>query len=155
MDFPVMSVRLPTTKIDDINFFENEISIKLCPEYKQFLAEVNGGRPKYAVFPIKGLELNPVGEINALFGLQNQVPSCDLSSVNRWFSGRIPKDIVIIGGDAGINYICIDQRHGNKKVMFWDHAHFWSTGEWREGDLYPIADTFINFLANLAAAPSP
>jgi cell wall assembly regulator SMI1 len=153
MKLPKMLIKFPPAKVEDIKHFENELSLKLSPDYKQFVLEVNGGRPAEAVFPIRGLELNPVGSINVLFGLQNEEPSSDLFSANSWFHQGIPNGIIIIGRDSGVNYICIDQRSGKDKVVFWDHAHFWGTGEWRDGDLYVVADSFNGFLASLTAAP--
>ena len=62
--------------------------------------------------------------------------------------GSVP----IANQDLG-SYICLDLRNGRQRVDFWDHRHFWSTGEWRERDLYHVADSFEEFLSLLRPKP--
>jgi hypothetical protein len=44
-------------------------------------------------------------------------------------------------------------RDGRERVVLWDHRPFWGTGEWRESDLYHVADSFEEFLASLRPNP--
>lgn len=137
-----------------IERFEARNALKLPISYRSFLLETNGGRPARPSFPIKGLAMNPTGGVNFFFGLEiTSYPVYDLQySIDR-FRGRIPKWLLPIGCNGGSDYICLDLRGGGDRVVFWDHAHFWSTGEWREADLYHIAGSFEEFLAGLMPNP--
>ena len=55
---------------------------------------------------------------------------------------------------AAGDYVCLDlARASRRRVAFWDKRHFWGTGEWREGDLYHVANSFEEFLASLRPNP--
>ena len=146
---PNMTLGNSVTTKSAIDIFENKYSVSLPETYRKFLLKTNGGRPENAVFPIRGLALNPFGSVNCFFGLDPIYKSCDLSRWLDWFDGRIPLKFIPIADNGGVDYICLDLRSNNERVVFWDHAHFWSTGEWRESDLYLIADTFDKFLSSL------
>ena len=50
------------------------------------------------------------------------------------------------------DYICLDLRNSQERVVFWDNRPFWGTGVWNEADLYPIANTVAEFFASLRPA---
>ena len=148
--FPDMTNTEPSTTAQALIQFELLNNMVLPHLYRKFLLAVNGGRPVSKVFQIHGLPLNEFGEVNFLFGVGAEFPANDLSNVCAWFAGRIPPNFLPIADNGGVDYICLDLRGGLDKVVYWSHAHFWSTGEWRESDLYPIADSFEKFLNSLS-----
>ena len=152
--FPEITEFNPPTSQAAIENFERHHELKLPALYRQFLLTTNGGRPKNPVFPIRGMPLNPAGSIQLFFGVENRTWTVyDLSKTLDFYAGRIPHDIVPIAGNGGGDYICLDLRNGGERVAFWDNRHFWGTGEWRESDLYHVADSFAEFLASLRPNP--
>jgi SMI1-KNR4 cell-wall len=156
----VNSISFPTTSYSDrsttptaIEEFEGTFGLQLPELFKQFLLATNGGRPRNPSFPISGLASNPIGDVNFFFGIAPQMDVYDLQKIFKRFVGRIPNDMVPTGENGGVDYICLDLRNGGERVVFWDHAHFWSTGEWRESDLYFIAGSFDEFLTSLRPNP--
>lgn len=143
---------VPTSQmaIDD---FVKRHGITLPDRYISFLLTTNGGQPHKLVYPISGLPLNPFGDLHFFMGLAPQWPLFDLNRYLAMFGDRIPAAILPIAVNSGSDYICLDLRGGGQRVVFWDHGHFWSTGEWREADLYLIADTFEDFLKSLRPSP--
>lgn len=151
--FPKMtesSVPTSTTAIDQL---EALLGYNLPPLYRRFLLNSNGGRPAASLFPIVGLPLNEHGVINFFFGIAPQWPMYDLEKIFLLFQGRIPKGVLPIAENGGVDYICLDLRNGKCEVVYWDHRHFWGTGEWREGDLYKVSNSFAGFLASLRPNP--
>lgn len=152
--FPETTEAGPPTTSTAIEQFELERGLALPGLYKDFLLATNGGRPKSSVFPIEGMPLNPAGSIHFFFGIENlRWPVYDLAKTYDFFADRIPKSIVPIASDDFGSHICLDLRKGKNRVAFWDHRHFWGTSEWRESDLYHVADSFEQFLASLRPDP--
>jgi hypothetical protein len=137
----------PPTTLAAIDAFERERKLVLPQAYKKFLLATNGGVPNTPIFPIKGMELNPFGGVQSFLGID--APLSDLAENNDLYAGGIPANIVLIAGNGGGDYICLDLRDGGEKVVFWDKRPFWGAGEWRESDLYPVANSFEEFLASL------
>jgi hypothetical protein len=95
------------------------------------------------------MDLNPYGGINFFFGVNAHLDVYDIEKTKRFYGNRIPKNILPIADNGMGDHVCLDLRGGKERVLFWDNRHFWSTGEWREQDLYPVADSFEAFLALL------
>jgi hypothetical protein len=146
---PTFSDKFPPTSKAAIEAFEHRRKLKLPESYRQFLLACNGGRPKQSVFPIEGLDLNPHGAVHFFFGVDTGEESYDLAEIYDWFHPSIPKGVIPVGCTAGADYICLDLRTGEERVAFWDHRQHWGTGEWREEDLYHVADSFSEFLSGL------
>ena len=149
------AIAYPTTVGSDIptseraiRDFEQQYGVRLPKVYVGFLLMTNGGRPNKLAYPIAGL-----ADVDFFMGLAPQSETFDLRRYLDIFAGRIPADFVLVGVNGGVDYICLDLRDGGERVVFWDHAHFWSTGEWREGDLYFIANSFQEFLTSLRPNP--
>ena len=141
------------TTVEAIGEFERRFSIQLPSLYIELLLDSNGGRPALPAFPISGLSLNPLGSVNFFFGLVPDYEVYDLTQIMSFFANRVPERVIPIAGNGGVDYICLDLRNSGERIVFWDHAHFWSTGEWRESDLYFIASSFEEFLKSLRANP--
>lgn len=147
--FPVCTEGNAATTIDAITKLETYMGVSFPSIYKAFLLNCNGGRPGSGVFPIYGLNLNPYGNIQFFFGVNAYSKNYDLRLVFDWFKAGIPRGIVLIACTDGSDYICLDLRNNAEKVVYWEQSHFWGSGEWREGDLYSIADSFMRFLREL------
>ena len=133
-----------------IDAVEHALRLKFPRSYRRFLMETNGGRPAMNLFPIVGMRSNPFGNINFFFGIEVDSDVYDLRKTNLFYS--IPEGIVLIAENGMGDYVSLDLRNGAERVAFWDHRHFWGTGEWREQDLYPVAPSFEVFLTMLRLA---
>ena len=151
--FPLMDDGNPPTTPVAIEDFERDRGVSLPSLFKEFLLATNGGVPKTPAFPIKGKASNPVGIVQAFLGIGVRVPTQELAYAYDLYVGGFPHGIVPIAGNGGGDYVCLDLRSGQKRVAFWDKRHFWGTGQWRESDLYHVANSFEEFLASLRPNP--
>lgn len=151
--FPEIVDGNPQTSISAIEEFERHRGLALPDLYKKFLLATNGGVPKHQSFPIKGMALNPTGSVQVFLGIGVRWPTTELAYAYDLYAGGFPQGIVPIAGDGSGNYVCLDLRDGTERVAFWDKRHFWGTGEWRESDLYHVANSFDEFLASLRPNP--
>lgn len=144
----------PPTNASSIAAFEVQAGVELPRSYKSFLLLTNGGRPSRTYFDVKNRPFSPEEALHYFLGLGiTDYPTLDLLYPLNLYAGGIPSEVVPIANEDGGSYICLDLRHGGERVVYWDKAHFWSTGEWREDDLYPIADSFAEFLSLLRPSP--
>lgn len=150
--YPKMEGRRPETSRDAIRAFERKRGIELPQAYTKFLLATNGGVPVNSLFHVKGRPDDPIDNVQSFLGIGVPVPTSELAYAYDIYSGGIPPEIVPIANQDIGNYICLDLRGGAGRVVYWDHRHFWNTGEWREADLYDIADTFEEFLGSLIPA---
>jgi hypothetical protein len=146
-----LSVRTPTNDLA-ISDFEQRTGFALPKDYRAFLLHTNGGQPDLNAFPVMDYE-DSVEILNQFSGLGTAKPSSDIAEDHEFFAGRVPDGLIVIGHTDGGGHLCLDLRGGRQKVMFWDHRHFWSTGEWREKDLYHVADTFDELIAAMRRNP--
>ncbi len=151
--YPSMKTRRPPTTIFAISSFEQQRNIVLPDAYKRFLVATNGGVPIVSLFPIKGREYSPFDNVQAFLGIGVPIPTSELAYAYDLYVGGFPFGIVPIANQDEGNYVCLDLRGGKEKVVFWDKRHFWSTGEWREQDLYDVAGSFDEFLTLLRPNP--
>ena len=149
--FPNMHGDTSATTTTDriIDDFQNSRNLKLPKLYREFLRSTNGGIPDRNTYPISGMSNNPEGGIQCFFGFQKQIEVDALPWNYDLYAGSFPHGVVPIAGNGGGDYVCLNLRGGRERVAFWNFRHFWGTGEWRESDLYPIADSFEQFLASL------
>lgn len=151
--FPTMSIHNPRTTPEAIVNFERSHELALPSLYKEFLLATNGGRPESPAFPIEGMPLNPIGAVSEFFGLGAKAPMADLVEIADQFRNGIPPRLLPIARTDGSDYICLDLRNDQHRVLFWDNRPFWGTGVWQESDLYPIASSFEEFLSALRPNP--
>jgi cell wall assembly regulator SMI1 len=151
--FAGMTKSNPPTTPAAIEAFERDRGIVLPNAYKDFLLATNGGVPETPAFPVEGMPQSQIWIIQVFYGIGVRVPTNELAYGYDLYTGGFPPGIVPIAGDGMGNYICLDLRNGQERVAFWDHRHFWGTGEWRESDLYHVADSFAEFLGSLRPNP--
>ena len=155
MKTPTLRIVTPNHAISPSNIdeFERARDIKLPLEYREFLLNTNGGVPNDVVYPIEGFQLNPFGGLQIFFGVDTGISYASLEVVLDMYAGGIPQGVIPIADNGGGDYVCIDLRRGMSKIVFWDKRPYWSTGLWREEDLYPVADSFSSFLGALRPNP--
>jgi SMI1 / KNR4 family (SUKH-1) len=147
--FPQMHGDLSPTTLESIARFEKNKRIKFPQSYRDFLVATNGGIPDTKYYPIEGMQFNPTGGIQLFFGLDKKIQQYSLEETYDLYVGGFPHGIVPIADDGGGNYVCLDLRNSADRVAYWDKRHFWGTGEWRETDLYHVADNFTAFVKEL------
>jgi hypothetical protein len=133
----------------DLDDFERAESVALPPEYRDFLLKNNGGRPRDNIADVPDFDEVAV---NNFFGLRPG-EMYDLRREAAVYEGRIPPDTIPIADDPGGNLFLLSLAEDSKgAVYFWDHeeepedeATDWSDFE----NVYPIADSFDEFLAGL------
>ena len=152
MDIELVEVGTPVNQVDISKFAEVQ-NVKLPIAYERFLLRHNGGRPIQATFKIDKLQGNQEGKIHFFFGINFSIESYDLILMNKFFRPGMPDGIVVIACTAGIDYICLDLRGSAEKVVYWAHAHYWGTGEWREQDFYDITPTFLDLIQMMNSGP--
>lgn len=133
----------------EIAAFAEREHLSLPMSYCDFLAKYNGGRPAPSAFPIGGMANNPYGRIQVFFGLHAEILTSDLSYQLKDLPASVPPGIVPIACTEGADFICFDFRGDKKSIVYWDKRRFWGTEVWNEEDLYPIADSFEEFLQSL------
>jgi hypothetical protein len=151
--FPEITDANPPTTLAAIEDFERSRGLALPSHYKHFLLAINGGVPKAPAFPIQGMPNRPFEMVQAFSGIGVREPTDELAYAYDLYVGGFPDGIVPIAGNGGGDYVCLDLRDGRERVAFWDKRHFWGTGEWRESDLYQVANSFEEFLASLRPNP--
>ena len=144
--FTAMSDKHPPAPAGGIEEFETSRQLTLPSDYKRFLQKYNGGRPRENQFRIEEFQL----EVQFFYGLEAPLRVYDLAYKYDFLVARgMPKFIVPVG-NSGLEctYYCLDLRKGGA-MCIWDQRHHWGTGEWREEDLYEVAENFDEFLALL------
>jgi cell wall assembly regulator SMI1 len=150
--FTIMERSNPPATLSDVERFERDRSLSLPTDYKEFLLATNGGVPKEKMFPIIGYPYDDHWQIMVFLGTASAWATETLNYSYDNYVGGIPQAVVPIAIDDLGNYVCLDLRKGSGQIAFWDHRHFWGTGEWREQDLYHVADSFEQFLNLLEPA---
>lgn len=151
--FPKMEDKRPPVTRGAIENFERASGLTLPKSYKEFLLETNGGAPTYDSFPVHGMADRKFETVQSFAGIGVPIPTTELAWGYDLYSGGIPSGILPIAGNGGGDWICLDLRDGQERVALWDFRHHWGTGEWREQDLYHIADSFEGFLKLLQPNP--
>ncbi len=146
---PAVKSSNPQTSFDAIEAFERDRGVSLPERYISFLLSTNGGIPESPVFPITGMADNPDGLVQVFYGINARISTSDLAKVYDQYKGGIPTEVVAIACTGFDDFICLDLRNDQERVVFWDKRHFWGTGEWRERDLFHIANSFDEFLMKL------
>lgn len=143
----MVSINSSNEKItnDNIVRFEQENSLKLPGQYKNFLLEYNGGYAEPNIFKISDEQ----GEsaLNTLYGLDISEDYDELSSVYETLDGIIPANFISVGDDAGGNQICLGLDGTDRgKIYVWIHD---MGADDDMSDMFLLADDFSSFLDNL------
>lgn len=154
---------------------ESAVHARLPEDYRQFLVEYGAVVvPGYATFrPLEPLPASVSedgsGSIAVLYGVQSDIPEgCDLLVRFKYYSGRVPEDLLPIGDNGGGSLICI-RVHGpdSGKIYYWDfrkepldeETYLEDYGEpmppeARYANVHLIAASFTDFLAKISIISS-
>lgn len=132
-----------------ITALEQGWRIRLPKDYKNFLININGGKPKKKLFTLKDQSNNSL--IAGLFGISEEEDYNILTRYPSMLGDRIPTNMFPIADDQGGNFILLSVKEADRgKVYFWDHN--WEAEEGQMPDysnLTLIADSFDEFINNL------
>src|SRR5262249_17496855 len=143
MTFEMLDVGSPLTTAR-LDALERQLGITLPENYKLFLLNHNGGRPKPNFFPIHGFERSPFGSIHYFFGINDHIKSSNVGWNYKTYNGRIPRELLPIAGDGSGNVICLSHKGVNKGfVYYWDHDA--ETSPPTYDNIYLISDDFDKF----------
>lgn len=143
--FTAMTDAYPTTDAKAIEDFEASQQFVLPSDYKKFLLQHNGGRPREDRLQFGDQSI----DVQVFYGLLQSQKSYDIAYAYGFYLARgMPRHVVPVAcASIECSFYCLDLERGG--VSFWDQSHHWGTGEWREEDFYPLTDTFDEFLALL------
>ncbi len=144
----------PSISSADVERLEASIGRILPDDFKRFLMQFNGGRPKPNAYPLLGLDKNPYGGVHFFFGIDGPGESYDLEESFEVMNGRIPDNLFPIACDDGGDLLCLSLYGDDAgSVVFWDYyaEHFPPTYD----NIYriPGADSFSAFIELLDHYP--
>ncbi|MDF7670696.1 SMI1/KNR4 family protein [Orbaceae bacterium ESL0721] len=133
--------KLSNSKIEHI---ENELKISFPDDYKQFLANYNGGLPKQNYLTQQLAHRAAKVTLGVLLGV-NSNPNYDLLDWNAEYRTDMPSDAFIIGVDysSGLYIMMTDQE--NRGIYYWDNAYVLEHSNDDE-NVYFISTTFTEFM---------
>ncbi len=131
---------------EDLKMFESLIKCKLPKEFRNFLLKYNGGDPDPSDFDISTEEGTTT--LNGIYGLHNGPHHCNLLQNYLIYKGRIPKQLLAIGGDNLGNQICIGlTKKYTGCIYFWDHEK--ERKIFKFSAITLLASNFNTFIDNL------
>lgn len=137
----------------DISRVEKQLGVVLPDDYRKFLLQHNGGRPKLKVFPIYG-DLADDQALLEHFYCISDGDEYDLARNEISLRGRLPKDMLAIGEDPGGNYICISLSNKDfGRIYYWDHEGELENITTGQSNLYFVANSFGELLELLHELP--
>lgn len=145
-----MKRRGPSVSEADVAAFEKRFGHSLPPEYRQFLLDVNGGRPERDNIEFAS------GVINRLFSLDDPEESRNLEiRANRKLSQLPTKDLLFIGHDDGSAALLLSLAGEHRGEVWFQVPDARPSGsnprtEWHDRrDMKKLADNFEQFMRSL------
>lgn len=143
------SIKNPGKKISeqDISKLEADVGCTLPADYKAFLLEFNGGRPRPNLFPVKSFE-NGTASVHTLLGIDRESESSRIDWHLREYGDRIPSELLPIGYSDTNDILCIalsGESVGN--IYYWDSLNEVSKGSY--DNIHHVATSFKEFLESL------
>jgi hypothetical protein len=130
-----------------IEEYEKIWGVELPTEYRDFLAENNGGYPYPDGFCIKAID--DESTVDRFLGL-DVGPNSNLDNYVRVYKDRIPKELFPIAHDPGGNLVCIGISGEHLgRIYFWDHEYEADESNVDFSNVHLVAETLEGFLANL------
>ena len=113
--------RAPFGAVDELRLtaFESSYESELPEEFRDWLQQVNGGKPKRL-----WVDVPQIGfvKIHHVYGLHNGPDYLQIDSVNEIVSGNLNGGLVAFAEDEGGNQFSVSLRVTNfGSVVFWDH----------------------------------
>lgn len=129
--------------LNKIAAFEKELSINLPEDYRNFLANYNGGEVHHTyVAPDSGADLR------SLFGIDATFLNNDLSQNRKFTHGWVPRQLLPIGDDCGGKKFCLDITNDSRGYIFYCD---WEPEATKDRLPAPecVADSFTDFIEGL------
>jgi hypothetical protein len=136
---------------EEIRAAESNVGVRFPDDYREFLADADGGMPVESDFALNDPERRDaaVGTFLAVSG--GDVSGGDdiyrLPDAAKILSGRLPRGVVPIAIGPGGDFVALDYRAGAEPtIVYWHHER-----EGSSDDITPVAATFSAFLEMLFA----
>lgn len=137
------SIGKPTT-LKAIHLFEEKIGCKFPDDYKNFLLENNGGRPKPDGVPVSK-HLEKVLPIMVFHGIEVNIESDCIEWDMDAMKDRIPDKLLPIAHSDNNDIYCLDLSDKNYgKIYFWDLRGECGKACW--DNIYFVANSFTELL---------
>lgn len=134
----------PQVTARDVAAVEASLKHTLPKDYAAFVRKHNGGVPSLKVFPIEGMPLNPIGEIDCMHSLKHSNHVFDLVQSNKRLDHALPRDCISIGRNASGDQILLYTR-GPRAGQVW-FLDWYSECEDPVDGTYFVASSFTEFL---------
>lgn len=142
----------PQVTARDVAAVEASLKHTLPNDYVAFVRKHNGGVPSLAIFPIKGMPLNPTGEIRCMLSVGHRLSFCNLVKTNNLLGDAIPADSISIGDTASGGQILLYTRGARAgEVWFYDWYSPYQDPNERVYFIAPSFKDFLNALRELTA----
>lgn len=142
MDFQVLSKAKA-----DIHSIEQELSVSLPADYKEFLLKHNGICTENTIVRIEAIEEETL--LNVLFSCDNQLNrALTLEYWNTEYKDDIPESALLIGDFQDGGFLLLIPDGDYKGVYYYDHAYTFESSD-DDGNTYLLADTFEAFINSL------
>jgi hypothetical protein len=132
--------------IQNLEKIENEFSLILPKEYKDFLIDNNGAEINNGYFFVK--EINQLISMGLFYGVDLGKKGADIFYINNEYNDDIPENSLLIGGDDGGGWILLICDGENDGIWYYDHSYFFEQST-DELNTYFICETFTEFLEML------
>ena len=137
---------------EKIEQYERIVNTKLPNDYRQFLANTNGGQFVKELHTFWVEELKQDIGIDVLFGFDNARSLC----LTNWFeeyAEDLPQNTIIIGNSINAGLILLIWQTDWKGIFLWDHCMDLEQST-QDDCLYRIADAFNLFYGSLKTMQS-
>ncbi|WP_058487072.1 SMI1/KNR4 family protein [Defluviitalea phaphyphila] len=131
-----------------IDEFEQYVGFSLPNDYKRFLLEYNGGKPKERYYTFFVQELNENIPFDVLYGLNTAIKQVDLKMWYDEYKEDLLENCIIIGSDSGTGLIILINEDEDEGIYYWDHSWYFEQSN-EENNVYKISDSFQEFFNDL------
>ena len=114
-------VSFKTEKAVDVAELEQVAGFSLPEEYKAFLQQFNGGlvdQDEPVALELLGLEETVY--LQALFGMDTEIPDFDLFALNAIYEESAPENSMLIGATTDGGLLFILHEDSGMPVLYWD-----------------------------------
>ena len=135
----------PEADDQTIDQLEHQVGVRFPPDFRQVMKLCHGGTPEERCeFDYQHPQLGTVGSgIGAMLRLPLEEE--DLESIVgtiAMLDDQLPDGLIPFATDGGGDFMCLDYRHDSNQppVVYWAHE------EDKDASVFPLADSFSEFL---------
>lgn len=145
-------IKLQNGDAKNIASLEDEFSIELPIDYRNFLIENNGADIENGFFYVK--EINQTIPMGYFFGIDAKQKAADIVRINKEYGDDIAESSFLIGNDIGSGFLLLVFDGENDGIWYYDHTYFFK-GSTDELNTFFIAESFSDFLKILETTHAP